>query len=47
VINGRLVVQECPFCAGYHVHPPEQGLCLAPCSGAGRRLEYLLTRRDD
>ena len=47
MINGRLVVQSCPFCARYHVHTAEEGLRLAPCATSGRPLEYRLTRRDE
>jgi len=46
MISGRLVVQDCPFCAGCHVHPPKEGLYVAPGSGSDRRLEYLLKRCD-
>jgi len=46
-IKGRLLVQSCPFCASLHVHTPEVGLRLAPCSTPERRLEYMLTLRDE
>ena len=47
MINGRLVVRACPFCSGCHVHTPQEGLRIAPCSSGGRRAEYLLIRRED
>jgi len=46
-INGRMVVRTCPFCAACHVHTPKEGLRVAPCSRGARRLEYLVTRRED
>ena len=46
-INGRLLVQSCPFCASLHVHTSEAGLRPAPWSTSDRRLEYWLTRRED
>jgi len=39
LIGGRLVVRNCPFCGGYHVHLPRIGVHPAPCDP---KLEYEL-----